>query len=421
MLGREEIGNHLVLTLALALTMQVLTVTILFDLRSVVSYDEGLPLTPTILLQSRRAISLMRAYLFVFQPLTLFLPLQILLDAKFVSLTGRPFPLLENVLHFTLLLANVFIVAQFKTRLLSPCHSDEEYFHLIRNTPFSIYQSYAYAALGATLWVKVLYLLRLNRVIGPLLKILGRMAHDIFNFLALLALILLTFSCVGMILFPLPEFSTLEDSLVTLFSWMLGDFSFETMQSEGLLGYLFLALYLLICMLVLLNLIIAILSSTYVQLETHGIGLYLRSVIDIHESWAFHPRFNLFTFRVPFFNLLSFLFSFCVPRLSLQSTRRLELFLYIPAFLLALLFFLSLDILSVPFAWLNTLRHHASRKRAGWFVLFLFFFPLYALALLCLDCVLISLKLWSTLPISTPMGYRLTVQVPLMKKDFNLV
>ena len=239
--------------------------------------------------------------------------------------------------------------------------------------------------------------------------------------MALLALILLTFSCIGMILFSIPEFMTFEGSLITLFSWMLGDFSFDTMQTEGVLGYLFLAIYLLINMIVLLNLIIAILSSTYSQLETHGIGLYLKSLIDIQDCWDYHPRYNVFTFRIPPFTLLTFCFSICIKRASTDCIRVIEMVLYIPAFLLGLTFFIILDFLSLPFACFNTLRHLAAKKKAGWIVLYLFFFPIYGLSLLCLDLVLISVKLWSPPPLKTRFSRECCIQAPLMKTDLNLI
>ena len=101
------------------------------------------------------------------------------------------------------------------------------------------------------------------------------MSRDIFNFLSLACLVLLLFSCVGMILFTIPGFASFEDSLITLYSWMLGDFSFDDVESEGFKGSLFLAFYLLISLVLLLNLLIAVLSSTFSQLESHGVGLYL--------------------------------------------------------------------------------------------------------------------------------------------------
>ena len=77
----------------------------------------------------------------------------------------------------------------------------------------------------------------MNRIVGPLLKIIGRMGRDIANFLVILTLTIFTFCCVGMIIFDnLPQFSTFNNALLTLFSWTLGSFSMDEMVSEGIIG-----------------------------------------------------------------------------------------------------------------------------------------------------------------------------------------
>lgn len=90
--------------------MQVLTVTIIYDFRAVYSYSSD-SLSPQILDQSQRAVRVMNFFTFVLQPLTLFFPLQILLDSKFRKRSGRSFPLLtfEHLLHFSILIANVVV------------------------------------------------------------------------------------------------------------------------------------------------------------------------------------------------------------------------------------------------------------------------------------------------------------------------
>ena len=50
---------------------------------------------------------------------------------------------------------------------------------------------------------------------------------------------------------------------MTLFTWLLGSVSFDSMSEEGWSGLLFLSLYLLLCTVFLLNLLIAVLSTTY--------------------------------------------------------------------------------------------------------------------------------------------------------------
>lgn len=84
-----------------------------------------------------------------------------------------------------------------------------------------------YGLFAAAIWLKLINFFHATRTVGPLLKIITRMSRDIFNFLSLGLLVLLLFSCVGMILFSLPNFVTFDASLKTLYGWMLGDFTFD--------------------------------------------------------------------------------------------------------------------------------------------------------------------------------------------------
>lgn len=120
--------------------------------------------------------------------------------------------------------------------------------HLVHAARFSDTTNVYFAALNSLVWIRVLYLFRLNRTIVPLIKIIFHMGRDIFKFLLLLILILVIFAGIGKIEFSVPEFNTFSDSIVTLYSWMLGAFNFSQMEPEGVKGMLFLAFYLLINM-----------------------------------------------------------------------------------------------------------------------------------------------------------------------------
>ena len=137
---------------------------------------------------------------------------------------------------------------------------------MLRSSHFHSTSSIYYSAFNAFVWLRVLYLLRLNRILGPLLKIIFHMTKDMVKFVLLLVLIILTFACIGNIEFEIGEFYTFHQSIITLYSWMLGEFSFETVEPEGPKGVIFLALYLLINLILLLNFVIAIISSTYSRL-----------------------------------------------------------------------------------------------------------------------------------------------------------
>lgn len=174
--------------------------------------------------------------------------------------------------------------------------SSMECYRLVHKARFSDITNVYFAALNSMVWIRVLYLFRLNRTLGPLIKIILHMGRDIFKFLFLLALVLTTFACIGKIEFSIKEFHTFTDCFITLYSWMLGLFNFEQMEPEGAKGLLYLAFYLLVNMILLLNLLIAVLSSTYSLLVTHGVGLYLESIIDVLPLSTFHPRYNILTF-----------------------------------------------------------------------------------------------------------------------------
>ena len=171
---------------------------------------------------------------------------------------------------------------------------------------------------------------------------------------------------------------------------MLGDFHFEDMAAEGLKGSLFLALYLLVSLVLLLNLLIAVLSSTFSQLESHGVGLYLQSLINEYPRYAYHPSLNFFTFHAPPFFALS-LFCFpCAKRYPSCCGFALEIIYYFPLFLIVLAGVVTLDVIVFPFTYYSLMKTHCQRKNSCLFFVTLFFFPLCFPLIILLDLVVAS-------------------------------
>lgn len=137
---------------------------------------------------------------------------------------------------------------------------------------------------------------------------------------------------------------------------MLGDFSFDDVEPEGFKGALFLALYLLISLVLLLNLLIAVLSSTFSQLESHGVGLYLQSLIDEYPRYHYHPTLNFLTFHSPPFNLLSLLCFPCATRRSSKCSTVLEGIYYFPLFVVVLGAVAVVDLIGFPFAYYSLIK-----------------------------------------------------------------
>lgn len=71
---------------------------------------------------------------------------------------------------------------------------------------YQFYKSDAYltdltAFLMAIIWFKLINSIRITRLLGPLVKIIGRMLQDILVFFILFSLVLILFACVGQIEF----------------------------------------------------------------------------------------------------------------------------------------------------------------------------------------------------------------------------
>ena len=183
---------------------------------------------------------------------------------------------------------------------------------------------------------------------------------------------------------------------MTLFTWLLGSVSFDSMSEEGWSGLLFLSLYLLLCTVFLLNLLIAVLSTTYSTLASQALSLYHKNIIDELPRWSYHKDYNFLTYRVPPLNLVSF---FALPFLSRCSPKRRELLErvnYLPAYIIGLGIILATDLLSLPKACLHVIKRGCSRKQPRFMLYGVFVFPLVALLICFLDMAVAACKLWDS-------------------------
>lgn len=270
------------------------------------------------------------------------------------------------------------------------------------------------AILVASTWLRVLVHLRLSFLVGPLLKMVVHMTKDILKFILLLIFILFAFASVGKIELPIPEFRDIGTSRITLYAWMLGQFDFETVAPAGLVGQLFLAFYLLVFLVLLLNFIIAILSSTYARHLPNAAGLYLENILEQMHRWAFHPKYNGLTFKVPFFNLSAIFFLPCIRRP--RCAWMLELMLYLPAYFYLIMQIFIINVVLLPLAFFFLLRKFLrARSRRFRRLIHLLIFPMLAPMLLMVDILLIAKKI-ATKP-DVPMKTSNRIAKPIVKRD----
>lgn len=157
------------------------------------------------------------------------------------------------------------------------------------------------------LWVRIILVFRVNSLLGPTMNIIYNMAVEILKFMIILIIIWLIFVSAGRILFiTIDEYATTTDTFITLFSATLGTFDFNVFNNINMVlekeyGYAYLALFLVVTNVILLNFIIAILSNTYNQLQNVSNALYYKEIIKMRNIFEFDKYYScLISYFIPF-------------------------------------------------------------------------------------------------------------------------
>jgi len=142
--------------------------------------------------------------------------------------------------------------------------------------------------------------------IGPLIKIVGKMQMDFFNFLLLYVMLILMFSIVGNInfIYDLNEFDNFADSILTVVDASLGNFNtaiFLTIDDPlmQILGELFMIAIIVVFNILLMNLIIAILANTYNTFDSRSNGLYLSKILITRDELNYDKSYGAILSATP--------------------------------------------------------------------------------------------------------------------------
>ena len=199
-----------------------------------------------------------------------------------------------------------------------------------------------------------------------MIKIVVSMLKDLATFSILWIIQLFIFACIGFLIFgELPEYSGLTDTVILLLQTSLGqwDFSiYNELEIGATFGIIFHVIVIIMNLILLLNLVIAILTETYIRFSKVKLGLYYDGVVDAISSLKYDKQYGAMITAVPPFNVLMFLvtplFLFTKnPRRLKQINHTLTLITYMPiAFILTVIFF-AINICLIPFAYLFAIAH----------------------------------------------------------------
>ena len=105
---------------------------------------------------------------------------------------------------------------------------------------------------------------------------------------------MLIFASVGNLLFvSIPEYESLNEAMMTLFSAAMGDFDFGVLHDNDkgvIVGEIYMITFVIFNLILILNLLIAILASTYSRLETKQLVLYINEILKMRPAYQYNSN-----------------------------------------------------------------------------------------------------------------------------------
>lgn len=160
-------------------------------------------------------------------------PVRTLMIVVFARRSGRNYKILSvnTVLDIALFMGVLIWLGRYEYLIsLKSYHVEgvkDKYtylIHIVEDIESSIFRfDILLACVSGLFWLKIIFLMRLTRTFGPMIKIIMSMIYDINTFAILWIVQLFFFACVGVLVFgELPEFDNIFDTLVMLFEASLG-------------------------------------------------------------------------------------------------------------------------------------------------------------------------------------------------------
>lgn len=214
-----------------------------------------------------------------------------------------------------------------------------------------------------------------------MIKIVVSMLKELSLFSILWIIQLFIFACIGYLIFgELHEYRDLPNTLILLLQTSLGqwDFSiYDNLPIGSMFGVVFHIIVIIMNLILLLNLVIAILTDTYIKFSKVKLGLYYDGVVDAISSLKYDKRYGAMITAIPPFNVVMFLMTpvFLLiknPRRLKKINHSLTLMSYLPLASILIAVFAAFNLLMLPFAYVYALIHkiklcfapriHRSRK-----------------------------------------------------------
>ena len=156
------------------------------------------------------------------------------------------------------------------------------------------------AFLSLNTFFKLVIRMLLTEAFGPNFKVIVAMGGELFKFYILWTIVLLAFTSVGTLLFSEigAEWGNIFHAFLLMFDYSLGSWDSSIYCTEGLntfmciTGKVYIFLFLSLNMVLLLNLVIAILSSIYAFYEDKKLGLYYEVLVGKFSTMEYDDKYG---------------------------------------------------------------------------------------------------------------------------------
>ncbi|CDS43464.1 polycystic kidney disease protein 2 [Echinococcus multilocularis] len=167
---------------------------------------------------------------------------------------------------------NIYRTVRVKATLSSLLANPNEYSNFERLSYWEMQFNYAVGILVFLVWIKIFKYVSFNKTMNQLNLTLANCAKDIAGFGVMFFIVFFAFAQLGYLAFgtQVADFSTFATSLMTLFRIILGDFDFQALHdAQSFFGPLYFLVYIFFVFFVLINMFIAIINDTYLEVKSN--------------------------------------------------------------------------------------------------------------------------------------------------------
>jgi len=297
------------------------------------------------------------------------LPIKVLFDYAFRVRAKRNYPFFNNELFVLLVqvISTIFIFTEF-LRMDDSCRASSKNFYVcfcqdfFKDKPFFLKEFLS--IMMFCIWMRAIMSLTVTELIGPLVTATVLLMKDMMRFLLLFGLINIAFGCFfSLILVQLEDFRNPFKAMYTLYLAAILVFDPSILDHGDdrtrLYAYVFMLVYLFVSAVVLINLLIAVFTSTYTKAEEKAKALYLSQTISLRPVYKHNKRYSYYVSAAfPFTALLIPAIPFVLVDPESETVNRVMLHVeYFPFMLCSFCCFLILNIIFMPFTFLKVLIH----------------------------------------------------------------